>query len=354
MKKHNFSPGPSVLPQEVLSKSAEAVVDFNGNGLSLIEMSHRDKDIIAVMDQAQDLVLDLLNLKNKNYHALFLQGGASLQFLMVAYNLLEKEAAYIDTGTWASKAFKEASYLGKATLVASSKDKNYNYIPKGYTIPSEADYLHITTNNTIFGTQFFDLPQTSVPLVADMSSDIFSTQRDFSKFGLLYAGAQKNMGPAGITLVVVREDLLGRVSRKIPSMLNYALHLENKSMYNTPPVFALYVSMLTLKWLKEKGGVSEIEKINRRKAGLLYDEIERNPLFTAFANKDDRSLMNVVFNLKDESQKDRFDKLWKAAGIYNLEGHRSVGGYRASIYNALPVESVQVLADVMRQFEKTA
>jgi len=352
MKKHNFSAGPSILPQEVMKKSADAVLDFNGMGLSIIEISHRSKEFIAVMEKAQSLALELMGLEDKGYSALFLQGGASTQFLMAAYNLLEKKAAYLNTGTWASKALKEAKLFGEIVEVASSKDQNFNYIPKNYTIPGDIDYFHCTSNNTIFGTQMFDFPNIDAPIVCDMSSDIFSRQIDFSKFDLIYAGAQKNMGPAGATLVVIKNDILGKVSRPIPSMLNYAEHIDKESMYNTPAVFAVYVSMLTLEWLKNLGGISAIEKINNQKAQTLYDEIDRNPLFVGFANKEDRSKMNVTFNLADGASQELFDGLWKGAGISGINGHRSVGGYRASIYNAMPLDSVQLLAEIMKEFER--
>lgn len=355
MKKHNFSAGPCILPQEVLKKASEAVVDFDGLNLSLIEISHRSKEFVAVMERARSLALEHLGLQNQGYQALFLQGGASTEFLMVAYNLLQNKAAYLNTGTWSTKAIKEAKLFGELVEVASSKDGNFNYIPKGYDVPTDVDYFHCTSNNTIFGTQMQEFPQVDVPLVCDMSSDIFSRQLDFSKFGLIYAGAQKNMGPAGTTLVVVREDILGKVSREIPSMLNYQTHIGKDSMFNTPSVFAVYVSMLTLEWLKEQGGIDRIEPINRQKADLLYSEIDRNELFNGFvANKEDRSIMNATFTLTDESQKERFDSLWQEAGINGLNGHRSVGGYRASMYNALPLESVEVLVSVMNEFERTA
>lgn len=353
MKKHNFSAGPCILPQEVLKKAAEAVINFNGLDLSLIEISHRSKDFVDVMENARNLVKELLNLP-KGYSVLFLQGGASLEFLMAAYNLLkiDGKAAYLDTGTWSSKAIKEAKLLGEIEVIASSKDKGYNYIPKNYKIPSNIDYLHITSNNTIYGTQLKEFPKTESLLVCDMSSDIFSRELDFSKFDLIYAGAQKNMGPAGTTLVVVKDEILGKTGRTIPSMLDYQVHIDKESMYNTPPVFPVYVSMLTLQWLKDLGGIKAIEKINEAKAAILYNEIDRNPLFKGFAAKEDRSLMNVTFNLTDDSKKDTFDKLWNAAGISGIKGHRSVGGYRASIYNAMPIESIQVLVDVMQQLEK--
>jgi phosphoserine aminotransferase len=303
------------------------------------------------MEKARSLVLELLNLENKGYSVLFLQGAASLEFLMTPYNLLTKggKAAYLDTGTWSAKSIKEAKLLGDIEVVASSKDKNYNYIPKGFHIPIDADYFHCTSNNTIFGTQLKSFPEPDRLLVCDMSSDIFSRQLDFSQFDLIYAGAQKNMGPAGATLVVVKEAALGKTGRIIPSMLDYLVHISKDSMFNTPSVFAVYVSMLTLQWLKDLGGVAAIEKINNAKAELLYGEIDSNPLFKGVAEKEDRSHMNVTFTLTDESFKDKFNAMWKEAGINGLSGHRSVGGYRASMYNALPLESVQVLVNIMRE-----
>jgi phosphoserine aminotransferase len=319
-----------------------------------LEISHRSKDFVDVMEEARNLSLELLGLNGKGYQALFLQGGASLEFLMVAYNLLEKKAAYLNTGTWAEKAIKEAQLFGEVDVVASSKDKNFNYIPKGYKIPKDADYFHCTSNNTIFGTQMKRFPTTSVPLVCDMSSDIFSRQMDFSKFDLIYAGAQKNMGPAGTTLVIIKDDILGKVTRKIPSMLDYKQHIEKESMYNTPSVYPVYVSLLTLRWLKAQGGIAAIEKLNKKKAVLMYSEIDINPLFKGYTANEDRSTMNATFSLKKESLKDQFDKMCKEAGIIGLNGHRSVGGYRASMYNALPLESVQVLVDVMGDLERKA
>jgi phosphoserine aminotransferase len=355
MKKHNFSAGPSILSQPVLKKAAQAVTNFNDSGLSILEVSHRSKDIVAVMEGAREMALEHLGLQNKGYKALYLQGGASLEFLMVAYNLLETKGAYLNTGTWADKSIKEAKLVGAVDVVASSKDQNFNYIPKGFTIPSDADYFHCTSNNTIFGTQMQDFPDTDAALVCDMSSDIFSRVLDFSKFDLIYAGAQKNMGPAGTTLVIVKEEVLGKVSRVIPSMLDYQVHISKDSMFNTPAVFPTYVSMLTLEWLKELGGISEIEKLNNAKASLLYSEIDNNPLFNGFVtNAEDRSKMNATFTLNDENLKDRFDSLWKSAGISGLNGHRSVGGYRASMYNAMPLESVQVLVDVMQELNRKA
>jgi len=352
MKKHNFSAGPCILPDSVLQKASEAILNFNDDNLSLIEISHRSKPFVAVMEKAQSLALELLGLENKGYKVLFLQSGASMQFLMTAYNLLNKKAAYLNTGTWSAKAIKEAKLFGEMVEVGSSKDKNYNYIPKGYTIPTDADYFHTTSNNTIFGTQIKEFPSFDGVNVCDMSSDIFSRQLDFSKFDLIYAGAQKNMGPAGATLVVIKENILGNVARIIPSMLDYKIHIGKDSMFNTPSVFAVYVSMLTLQWLKDLGGIPFIENVNNQKAALLYNEIDRNPLFTGYAAVEDRSTMNATFNLTDTSLKDIFDKMCKEAGINGLNGHRSVGGYRASMYNALPLYSVQVLVDVMKSLEK--
>jgi len=352
MKKHNFSAGPCILPQEVLLKASEAVMDFNGSGLSLIEISHRSKDFVAVMEKARALALELLGLEGKGYQALFLHGGASLEFVMVAYNLLETKAGYLNTGTWSDNAIKEAKLFGEVVEVGSSKDENFNYIPKGYSVPKGLDYLHLTSNNTIFGTQFKKFPNTDAPLVCDMSSDIFSRVLDFSQFDLIYAGAQKNMGPAGTTLVVVKEDILGKVSRKIPSILDYKVHIKKDSMFNTPAVFPVYVSMLTLEWLKNLGGIEVIEKINEKKAQLVYSEIDLNPVFEGYANKDDRSLMNATFNITEAGLKDAFETMLKDAGINGLSGHRSVGGYRASMYNALSLESVGVLVDVMSEMER--
>lgn len=352
MKKHNFSAGPCILPNEVLLKASEAVMDFNGSGLSLIEISHRSKDFVDVMETARALALELLGLENQGYRALFLQGGASLEFLMVAYNLLETKAGYLNTGTWSDKSIKEAKLFGDVVEVGSSKDENFKYIPQGYTIPSGLDYLHLTSNNTIFGTQIKKFPTIDAPLVCDMSSDIFSRQLDFSQFDLIYAGAQKNMGPAGTTLVIVKEDILGKVSRQIPSMLDYKVHISKESMFNTPSVFAVYVSMLTLQWLKNMGGISAIEEINEKKARLLYSEIDLSPVFDGYANKGDRSKMNATFNLTDDKLKEPFEEMLKEAGINGLNGHRSVGGYRASMYNALSLESVGVLVDIMSEMER--
>ncbi len=352
MKKHNFSAGPSILPQEVFQKASEAVIDFNGSGLSILEISPRSKDFVAVIEEARALVKQLMNIGD-DYEVLFLQGGASLQFAMLPYNLLSinGKASYLDTGTWASGAIKEAKKVGNVEVIASSKDKNYTYIPKNYTIDSSSDYFHCTSNNTIYGTQMKDFPETSVPMVCDMSSDIFSRKVDFSKFGLIYAGMQKNIGPAGATMVVLKKELLGKTGRgNIPTYFDYQAHISKESMLNTPPVFSIYTSLLNLQWLVRNGGIEAAEQRNRAKAHLLYEEIDRNPLFEGLCEKEDRSLMNVSFTITDETKKEAFDNAWKEAGINGLNGHRSVGGYRASLYNALPIESVQVLVDVMKSF----
>jgi len=354
MKKHNFSAGPCILPQEVIIKASEAVMDFNNSGLSLIEISHRSKEFVDVMEQARSLAIELLGLEAKGYKALFLQGGASTQFLMVALNLLEKRAGYLNTGTWSDKAIKEAKIYDDIYEVASSKSGNYNYIPKGFDIPEEYDYFHCTSNNTIFGTQIKEFPDCPIPMVCDMSSDIFSRQLDFSKFDIIYAGAQKNMGPAGTTLVVIKEDVLGKVSRHIPSMMDYKIHMNKGSMFNTPPVFAVYTSMLTLQWLKNLGGIEAIEKENEKKARLMYSEIDLNPLFKGYSSKVDRSMMNATFTLTNDDLKETFETMCHSAGINGINGHRSVGGYRASMYNALPLESVQVLVEIMSELENKA
>jgi len=352
MKKHNFSAGPSILPQEVFKKASQAILDFDNTGLSIIEISHRSKEFVAVYDKAVALVKEILNVP-ATHEVMFLQGGASTQFLATAVNLMKVEAgkaAYIDTGSWSSKAIKEAKLYGDVEVIASSKDTNHNYIPKGYTIPTDVDYVHLTSNNTIFGTQFKEFPNTDAPLVADMSSDIFSKPIDVSKFGIIYAGAQKNLGPAGATLVIVKKDILGKSGRTIPSMLDLQLMADKESMFNTPPVFAIYVSMLNLEFLKANGGLEAATKRNEEKAALLYNEIDSNPSFVNNVAKEDRSLMNVVFLLNDDSKNDEFLAACTAAGISNVKGHRSVGGFRASIYNAMPIESVQALIDVMKKF----
>ena len=354
MKKHNFSAGPSILPPEVLLKASQAVVDLDDSGLSLLEISHRSKAFVDIMENARALALELLGLEGKGYKALFLQGGASTQFLMVALNLLEKRAGYLNTGSWSAKAIKEAKIYDDVYEVASSQSANYNYIPKGYEIPEDYDYFHCTSNNTIYGTQIKAFPNAPVPMVCDMSSDIFSRVIDFSKFDIIYAGAQKNMGPAGTTLVVVKEEILGKVSRKIPSMMDYKVHIDKGSMFNTPPVFAVYTSMLTLEWLKSQGGVAAIEKENEKKARLMYSEIDLNPLFKGFAAKEDRSIMNATFTLENENLKETFETMLKEAGISAVNGHRSVGGYRASMYNALSIDSVKALVEVMSELESKA
>ncbi len=353
IKKHNFSAGPSILPQEVMQKAGKAVIELDNIGLSLLEISHRSKEFISIMEKARLLVKELLGVP-ENYQVLFLQGGASLGFYFTPMNFLKEggKAAYLKTGEWATKAAKEAALVGKTEIVASSEDKNFNYIPKGYSIPNDADYFHITSNNTIFGTQLKTFPESPVPVICDMSSDIFSRKVDPSKFAMIYAGAQKNIGPAGATIYIVNPDLLGKTGRKIPSMLDLQVHIKGESMYNTPPVFAVYCCMLMLEWLKKTGGVEEIEKINRQKADLLYHEIDSNPLFKGTTERTDRSDMNVTFVLLNELLKDDFDKMWKEAGISGLPGHRSVGGYRASLYNALPLESVELLASVMKEFSQ--
>ena len=353
MKKHNFYAGPSILPDEVYRQSQAAIEDFEGMGVSVLSVSHRSKQYTAVMEKARALAKELMALDD-DFEVLYLQGGASMQFLQIPYNLMSSKAVYLDTGTWANKAIKETRYFGQAVVVASSADRQYRYIPKGYDIPTDADYFHITTNNTIYGTQMQEIPDSPVPLVADMSSDIFSREMDFNRFGLIYAGAQKNMGPAGATLVAIRKSLLGKTEREIPTMMDYRTHINKGSMFNTPPAFAVYVSMLTLEWVKNQGGLAAMEQRNEAKAQLLYSELERNPLFVPLVDKADRSRMNVTFTLSDEKLKDRFDQMWEEAGILGLKGHRSVGGYRASIYNALPIESVQMLVDVMQELERKA
>ncbi|SHI54043.1 phosphoserine aminotransferase apoenzyme [Cruoricaptor ignavus] len=353
MKKHNFSAGPCILPQEVFQKSAEAILDFHGIGLSLLEISHRSKDFLPVMEEARAIVKRLMKLGD-DYEVLYLGGGASMQFCMVPFNLMKKDggkAAYLDTGTWANNAIKEAKKFGTVDVVGSSKDDNYKFIPKDYKVGSEYDYLHCTSNNTIYGTEMHQFPEVDCPMVCDMSSDIFSNDRDYTKFDLMYAGAQKNMGPAGVTVVVVKKEILGKSGRDIPSMLDYQKHIDKDSMYNTPPVFPIYTTLLTLQHLENNGGIEAAEERNKQKAKLLYDEIDNNENFVGMAAKEDRSLMNVCFDLTDQSKKEAFDKLWKDAGINGLNGHRSIGGYRASIYNALPLESVQVLVDVMKSLD---
>jgi phosphoserine aminotransferase len=352
MKIHNFSAGPAILPRTVLEQASAALLDFNGTGLSLIEVSHRDKDFEGVMHEARAAVKRLLGLGD-DFEVLYLQGGASLQFAMVPMNLLRPDgkAAYVNTGTWATKAIEDAQKLGEVQVLASSEDKNFSYIPTDYTIPKDVDYLHITSNNTIYGTQMQSFPDSPVPVVCDMSSDIFSRPVPASSMGLIYAGAQKNMGPAGTTLVVIRKDLVGHSGRRLNAMLDYGVHIKGQSMYNTPPVFAVYVSMLTLQWIEAQGGLIAMEKQNRAKADLLYNEINRNSLFRPTVTDGSGSLMNATFVLNETSLEAVFEGLLREAGISGLKGHRSVGGYRASIYNAMPIESVQVLVDVMQTLE---
>ncbi|WP_417612795.1 3-phosphoserine/phosphohydroxythreonine transaminase [Owenweeksia hongkongensis] len=354
MKAHNFSAGPCILPPEVLRQASEAVINFDGLNLSLLEISHRSKNFVAVVEKTQALIKDLLDVP-AGYSVLFVQGGASLEFVMVALNLMKKDggkAAYTDTGAWAGKAIEEAKRQGEVVVVGSSKDKNYNFIPKGYEVPAGMDYFHCTSNNTIYGTQMKEFPKVDTLMVCDMSSDIMSRKVNVADFDLIYAGAQKNMGPAGATVVIVKDEILGNTGRDIPAYLNYKTHISKESMFNTPPVFSIYVMMLTMQWLKDNGGVEWIEEVNRQKAELIYNEIDRNPLFKGTAEVEDRSTMNACFLLNDESHTETFNEMWKAAGVSGINGHRSVGGYRASMYNALPLESVQVLVDVMKELEK--
>lgn len=353
MKKHNFSAGPSVLAREVIENTANAVLDLNGIGLSIMEISHRGKDFQAVMDEAVALFKEVLNIP-EGYQVLFLGGGASLQFCMVPFNLLNKKAAYLETGVWAKKAIKEAKFFGEVEVVASSSEKNFNYIPKGFKIPADADYFHITTNNTIYGTEIFEDFDSPVPLIADMSSDIFSRPMDVSKYAMIYGGAQKNLGPAGVTFVIVREDILGKVDRPIPTMLDYRTHIKEGSMFNTPPTLPIYTCMETLRWLKKMGGLKEMQKRNQEKAALLYDEIDRNSLFEGTAEKESRSLMNICFVMKPGYQEleAEFLSFTGKRGMSGLKGHRSVGGFRASTYNALEKESVVALVDAMKEFEQ--
>ena len=349
--KYNFGAGPGILPHEVLKQAAAAVVDFGGMGLSILEISHRSPEFESVLAESVSLVKELFNVP-EGYSVLFLHGGASTEFALVPYNLLPEggKAAYLDTGVWASKALKEAKLFGDVEVVATSKESNYNYIPKDFKIPADAAYFHITSNNTIYGTQSQSFPKSPVPLICDMSSDIFSRKINVADFGLIYAGAQKNMGPAGVALVIVKDSLLGKTSRKIPAMFDYQIHIENGSMYNTPPVFPIYVCMLTLNWLKSKGGVEAIEKENIAKARVLYEEIDRNPLFKGTCAVEDRSHMNVCFVMEDAAMEKPFLKFCEDKDIVGIKGHRSVGGFRASIYNALPITSVYVLIDAMQEF----
>lgn len=353
MKKINFYAGPAILAQEVLEEASKSALSFGDMGLSILEISHRSKEFVAVLDEAKSLAKELLQVPEE-YEVLFLSGGASSQFFMTAMNLLgqDEKAGYLDTGSWSSKAIKEAKLFGEIDVVASSKDKNYSYIPKGYEISDDYKYLHLTSNNTIFGTEIFEWPETDVPFIADMSSDIFSRPIDVTKFDVIYAGAQKNLGPSGVTLVIVKKDVLGRVDRQLPTMLKYQTHIDKNSAFNTPPVYPIYVSMLTLRWIKKHGGVDAMEKRNIEKASLLYDEIDRNSLFVGTAAKEDRSRMNVCFLLKDTAMEEAFLNDCAAAGCIGVKGHRSVGGFRASIYNAMPKEGVATLVNVMKKFEE--
>jgi len=353
MKKvHNFNAGPSILPRIAIENTAKAVLELNGIGMSILEISHRSKDFQAILDEAVALFKEQLGIP-EGYHVLFLGGGASMQFCMVPFNLLEKKAAYLETGVWAKKAIKEAKLFGEVQIVASSADKNFNYIPKGWEIPKDVDYMHITTNNTIYGSEIRYDMDSPVPLIADMSSDIFSRPVDVSKYAMIYGGAQKNLGPAGATFVIVREDIFGKVTRAIPSMLDYRTHIKEGSMYNTPPCLPIYTIMETLRWIKSLGGVKEIEKMNIAKAKLLYDAIDESKIFVGTVEKDSRSLMNICFVMKEAYQnlEEEFMNFAKSKGMIGIKGHRSVGGFRASTYNAMPIESVQALVDCMKEFE---
>jgi phosphoserine aminotransferase len=348
---HNFNGGPSILPKEVFEQASQAVLDYKGTGLSILEIGHRTALFQEVVDEAMTTARELMKL-DSDHEILFLHGGASTQFFQIPMNLLNEQelAAYLDGGVWGKKAIKEAKLFGKVEVVGSGKDKNYTYIPKGYAIPKDAVYFHYTTNNTIEGTQMHSIPETSVPLIADMSSDILSRVMDFNRFALIYAGAQKNIGAAGVNMVVVRKDILGRVSRPLPTMIDYREHIAAGSLLNTPPVFAIYVCMLTLRWLKQLGGIGAIEPINNRKAALLYDTLDRLPVFRPTVAKEDRSKMNVVFVMEDEALEKEFLAECKANGMVGVKGHRSVGGFRVSLYNALPLESVQALTELMNEF----
>ena len=353
MKKHNFYAGPSILSQYTIQKTADAIINFADTGLSVLEVSHRSKEFQAVMDEAVALVKELLEVP-EGYSVLFLGGGASLQFCMVPFNLLKKKAAYLETGTWAVNAIKEARLFGDVEVVASSKDANFSYIPKGYTVPDDVDYFHFTTNNTIYGTEMRFDPDVNVPLVADMSSDIFSRPIDVKKYDLIYAGAQKNLAPAGVTIVIVKDEALGHVDRPIPTMLNYETHVKKGSMFNTPPVLPIYSALMTLRYYKELGGVREIEKMDKANAQKLYDALDSSRMFEGtVTDPADRSIMNVCFVMKPEYKEleKEFIDFCSTKGIVGIKGHRSVGGFRASLYNALPMESVEVLVDAMREFE---
>ena len=353
MKKHNFNAGPCILPKSTIENTAKAVLDLDGIGMSLIEISHRSKEFQAIMDETVALFKEQLNIP-EGYQVLFLGGGASLQFCMIPFNLLNKKAAYLETGVWAKKANKEAKLFGEVNIVASSSDKNFSYVPKTYVVPTDVDYFHITTNNTIYGTELHVDIDSPVTLIADMSSDIFSRPVDVKKYGMIYGGAQKNLGPAGVTFVIVRDDILGKVERTIPTMLDYRTHIKEGSMFNTPPCFAIFAVRETLRWIKSIGGLEKMYEINKAKAKLLYDEIDRNTMFKGTAETEDRSLMNICFVMTEKYQdkEDAFMDFAKANGMIGIKGHRSVGGFRASCYNAMPIESVQALVDCMKEFEK--
>ncbi|MDR3127096.1 MAG: 3-phosphoserine/phosphohydroxythreonine transaminase [Tannerellaceae bacterium] len=353
MKKHNFYAGPSILSDYTIRNTAAAVADFAGTGLSVMEVSHRSKEFLAVSREARDLVKELLDIPD-GFEVIFLGGGASLQFCMVPFNLLNKKAAYLDSGTWAANAIKEARFFGQVDVVASSKDANYTFIPKDYTVPDDADYFHFTSNNTIFGTQLHHDPDVNVPLASDMSSDIFSRPLDVSRYDVIYAGAQKNLGPSGVALIIIRKDALGHVERPIPTMLDYNTHIKKESMFNTPPVLPVFATLQTLKWYKKEGGVLKIAKRNEEKAAILYDEIDHNKFFKGTAVPEDRSLMNVCFVMNDEYKEleEEFSAFAAEAGMVGIKGHRSVGGFRASIYNAMPKSSVEALVKVMKKFAK--
>ncbi|MCX6279045.1 MAG: 3-phosphoserine/phosphohydroxythreonine transaminase [Bacteroidetes bacterium] len=353
MKKHNFNAGPSILPQIAIENSAKAILNLNGIGLSLLEISHRSKDFQSILDETMGLFKELLAIP-EGYEVIFLGGGASMQFCMIPYNFLNKKAAYLETGVWAQKAIKEAKFFGEVNVVASSADKNFTYIPKNYSIPVDADYFHITTNNTIYGSEIRHDIESPFPLIADMSSDILSRPVDVSKYAMIYGGAQKNLGPAGVTFVIINESLLPKAERKIPTMLNYSTHLKEPSLYNTPPVFAIYTCLETLRWIKNLGGVKAIEAMNISKAELLYNVIDNSKMFVGTVEKDSRSLMNICFVMKDQykDKEDAFMEFAKNKGMLGIKGHRSVGGFRASTYNAMPIESVQALIDAIHEFEK--
>lgn len=349
-KLHNFNAGPAVLPKNIFEKTSKSILNLNESGLSILEISHRSNQFKDILSEARELVLNIAKLDSNEYSSLFLQGGASTQFLMVAYNFLYNNAGYINTGSWSAKAMKEAKFFGNVIELASSKDKNYNYIPKNYNNTSDLDYVHLTTNNTIYGTQFKSIPNFNQPIIADMSSDIFSRDIDYSVFDLFYAGAQKNLGPAGTTLVVIKKEIIKKIQREIPSMLNYKIHIDKDSSFNTPPVFSIYACLLNLREIKTKG-LESIESDNKTKADILYDEIDNNSCFVGFAENEDRSNMNVTFNLTDNNNSEIFEKIYKERGVIGINGHRSVGGYRASLYNALQIGSVEVLVTCMKEVE---